>query len=77
VVSHREDAIVIFHRHRFARSMHGRRLFREAREWLMDDGDAPLRCAEVCSVLDLDLDFLRRLVRQWPVGPGVEDRVAS
>ncbi len=61
-----EDAIRTYQRHLFAESEKGRRRFREAETWLMDDHpDAALHFQDVCDALDLDADFLRSALQRW------------
>ena len=61
-----EDAIRTYQRHLFAESKKGRRRFREAETWLMDDHpDAALHFQDVCDALDLDADFLRTALQRW------------
>jgi hypothetical protein len=61
-----DDAVNCFLRYRFATDPRGRRLFREAEEWLMN-GD---RCwafsfESICDTLGLDAGCLRKGLRQW------------
>ena len=60
-----EDAISEFQQNLFARSPHGRRLFREAERWLMEENESLLRFEDVCDVLELDADFVRGALRRW------------
>jgi hypothetical protein len=61
-----EDAVRTFQRNLFSQGEHGRRLFREAETWLMDDHpDAALHFEDVCDALDLDADFLRSALQRW------------
>ena len=69
-----EDAVHCFQKYALARDRQGRRLFREAEEWMMDDAQraaAPrgeeltLSFKYVCDVLGLDPAYLRGGLRRW------------
>src|SRR5262245_21400770 len=75
-----EDALRALLRHRGARNMRGRRLFREAESSPLDeDPDVPVRFGTVCDALDLDPEFLRSMLRGLDVSrpPGAAPRAAS
>ena len=67
-----EDAITCFQKYAFAVDKRGRRIFEEARRWIIDDAKAPERkndCGfsfqQICGVLDLDPAYLRRGLQRW------------
>jgi hypothetical protein len=68
-----EEAVGCFQQNAFARSHQQRRLFAEAEQWIMNpsaasrgDAHAPRFSFEfICSVLDLDADYLRGGLRRW------------
>ena len=60
------DAVHCFKKHAFARRRRGRRLFREAEAWLMQcDTGAPLQFEDVCSVLGLNAEDIRKALWTW------------
>jgi hypothetical protein len=64
------EAVNCFKTHAGATDNRGRRLYREAEDWIMREdarsgGDARLSFAYVCEVLDLDPGFLRQGLRRW------------
>ena len=61
-----EDAVFCYQRHLFDRSRNGQRLFHDAEDWLLsaDDG-SDLSLERVCSVLQVDVDYVRRGLRNW------------
>lgn len=73
-----EDAIDSFHKYRTARARVGRERFREAQQWLMDDGtDWIFSFENVCRLLGLEPDYVRRGLRQLdkePNGNGEQHR---
>jgi hypothetical protein len=64
IVAVLEDAVHMYLKHAAARIEVHRALFREAEEWI-EDGDTQwfLSFENVCAVLDLDADYLRRGLR--------------
>jgi len=70
-----EDAVFCFQKYLFAKDSHGKRLFREASDWMMNpslsqrfgrDNESPSFSFEyICEVLGLDPDYLRRGLRSW------------
>jgi hypothetical protein len=69
-----DEAVACYQRYLFATTRSGRRLFREAEQWLMvplarrvvsSDEEAWFSFEYVCDVLDLDKDYLRRGLREW------------
>ncbi len=61
-----EDAVHCFRKYAFAHDPHGKRLFDEANEWIMGDGDGAHFSFEfVCDVLGLDAGYLRAGLMEW------------
>jgi len=61
-----EDAVNCFQKYRAATNRRGRRFFREASEWIMtDDTQWEFSFYNICQILDLDIDCLRRGLREW------------
>jgi len=61
-----EDAVGCYQRYANAQNRRGRRLFREAERWIMDDhARGPLSFRTVCELLGLPADHLRRGLRRW------------
>jgi hypothetical protein len=61
-----EDAVHCFQANLFARSARRQRVFAEAEEWLFDPAsDALVTFDYVCSVFDLDSEYLRVGLRRW------------
>jgi hypothetical protein len=73
VVAVLEDAISCYQKYFLARDNCGRRLFREAYEWMMvsqdardADDDAPAFTFEyICEVLGLDPEYIRHGLERW------------
>ena len=60
-----EDAIHCYRKYRAARDRAGRERFREAEQWIMEEGDDWLfSFNNVCELLSLDPQFIRRGVRE-------------
>ena len=61
-----EDAIDVYRKQAAAADERGRQLFSEAEEWI-EDGDRTwlFSFQNICDVLDLDADYLRRGLRAW------------
>jgi len=67
-----EDALHCFTKYALARDGQGRRLFREAEAWMMDD-DPPVADPEaasfdfayICEILDIDPEYIRDGLRRW------------
>ena len=56
-----QDAIECVEKYRFATGAEGRRLFREAKEWLLaGEIDWPYSFESICGVLDLDSNAVRQ-----------------
>ena len=63
------DALACFQKYRAARKGKGKNLFRDAEEWIFDDKDDHLFSFEnVCKVIGLDPQYVRRLLAQWKAG---------
>ncbi len=53
-----------------SRGVRSRRLFEETSEWFASrDHDWPFAFESVCAALDVDADWIRRLLRDWLNGP--------
>jgi hypothetical protein len=61
-----EDGVGEYMRYVNATSRRGKRLFREAEEWIMQD-DPSWLCSlvSICHILRLDPDYLRLGLRRW------------
>ncbi len=61
-----EDAVDVYRKQAGARDPRGEALFREAEEWIGDPDRTWLFSFEnICDVLGLDADYLRRGLRAW------------
>jgi hypothetical protein len=61
-----KDGIETFQRLLNAKTTAGKRLFREAREWIWsDESDRVFSFIHVCEMLGLDPAYLRRGLREW------------
>ncbi|TAJ98364.1 hypothetical protein EPO44_11760 [bacterium] len=61
-----EDAIACFQKYPFARDSKGRALFREAEEWIVEEGSDWLFSFEnICEVLALDPQYVRQGLLRW------------
>jgi hypothetical protein len=70
-----EDAIHCYRKYRAARDRAGRERFREAEQWIMEKGDDWLFSFEnVCELLGLDPQFIRRGVRELNANPTASER---
>jgi hypothetical protein len=61
-----ENAVEAYMKHVAATGRRGRRLFREAEEWIMRD-DPTWLCSfvSICHVLGLDPDYVRSGITRW------------
>ncbi len=60
------EAVRCFQTHAVARDRRGRRLFREAEQWLMDRDQGPEFSFEnICEALKLDPNYLRHGLQRW------------
>jgi len=61
-----EDAIACFQKYLFSRDGRGRALFREAEEWIVEEGSDWLFSFEnICEVLALDPQYVRQGLLRW------------
>jgi len=61
-----EDAVAVYRKQAGARDARNQQLFREAEEWIEDpDRTWLFSFQNICDVLDLDADYLRRGLRAW------------
>jgi hypothetical protein len=61
-----EDALNCFHKQFVSDRAHDQRLAREAHEWLFAEDDHwPFSFVNICTVLGLDPEYLRRGLRSW------------
>jgi hypothetical protein len=66
IVAVLEDAINCFQKNLFARDNRGRRLFREAENWLMSaDRELPFAFENICEFLSLDAECMRKGLCRW------------
>ena len=64
------DAIVCLQQQTDESSYRARRLAAEAEQWfLADDTRWPFSFVNICTVLGLDAEYLRRGLRRWGLGP--------
>jgi hypothetical protein len=61
-----ENAVDAYMKYVFTASRRGKRLFREAEEWIWRD-DPTWLCSfvSICNILGVDPDYVRRGLRQW------------
>ncbi len=61
-----EDAIACFQKYLFARDGKGKALFREAEEWVMEEGSRWLFSFEnICELLELEPRYVRQGLVRW------------
>lgn len=61
-----EDAAHCFQKYIFAQDKRGRDIFEEAEEWIMEeDTGAAFPFPQVCEVLGLDAEYIRKGLRKW------------
>ena len=61
-----EDAVACFQKHLFSRDPRGRALFRDAEEWIVEEGSDWLFSFEnICEVLGLDPQYVRQGLLRW------------
>jgi hypothetical protein len=61
-----EDAIICYRKYACSGTRRGRRIFREAEAWLMEpEADAPISFRQVCDLLRVDPDSMRRHLGTW------------
>ncbi|MGD9762561.1 MAG: hypothetical protein AB7V27_02440 [Candidatus Binatia bacterium] len=73
-----QDALECFQKYRFATDGNGRELYEEARSWI-DSGDRkwPFSFENVCDILKIDSDFLRRGLDRWAARADAQRRRAK
>ena len=60
------DALTCFQKYLSARKRKGKNLFRDADEWIFGDNDDHLFSFEnICEVIGLDPQYVRRLLSRW------------
>ena len=70
-----EDAIHGFQKYHAARDRAGRERFHEAEKWLMHSGnDWIFSFDNVCELLGLDPQYVRRGLREWKDQSGAQER---
>jgi hypothetical protein len=61
-----EDAVDVYRKQAAAREGRGQQLFRDAEEWIEEpDRTWLFSFQNICDVLDIDSDYLRRGLREW------------
>ena len=66
VVAILEDAVDCFHKHLFARDHKARQLFEDAEAWILcEDREWPFSFENICELLDLNPEYLRRGLLAW------------
>jgi hypothetical protein len=61
-----EDAVDVYRKQAGAKDQRGQELFRDAEEWIEDpDRTWLFSFQNICDVLDLDADYLRRGLHAW------------
>ncbi len=61
------DALECIEKYRLATDAHGRRLFQEAKQWVLaDETDWPYSFECICGALDLDSNAVRQRLRVAP-----------
>ena len=61
-----EDAVDVYRKQAGAKDQRGQELFRDAEVWIEDpDRTWLFSFQNICDVLDLDADYLRRGLRSW------------
>jgi hypothetical protein len=66
IIAMLQDAIECFQKYRYAKDENARALFEDAREWLASgDRKWPFSFENVCGILNLSPDYLRRGLAEW------------
>lgn len=61
-----EDAVLCFQKYLFAQDKGERRLFREAQDWILEeDQEEPFSFENICEVLGIAPNYLRRGLLRW------------
>ena len=69
-----EDAINCFQKNLFAADNRGKRLFRDAENWVMSaDRDLPFAFENICEFLSLDAEYIRQGLHRWARAARSED----
>ena len=70
-----EDAVHCYRKYRGARDHAGRQRFREAEQWIMEEGnDGLFSFDNVCELLGLAPQFIRRGVRELSASPAEPEK---
>jgi hypothetical protein len=70
-----DDAITCYQKQFVPHTRRERRPAQEAEEWLFSDDDRwPFSFVNICRVLDLEPEYLRRGLKQWRQRPPAEPR---
>ena len=70
-----EDAVHCYRKYRAARDRSGQERFREAEQWIMEEGnDWLFSFGNVCELLGLDPQFIRRGVRELGAKPAEPEK---
>jgi hypothetical protein len=68
-----DDAVMCYQKFACAKTAHGEKLFREAESWFFDGTTQGLyTCENICEMVGLDLDYLRKGLRQWRRNAGTQ-----
>jgi hypothetical protein len=66
VVAILEDAVDCYRKHLFARDHKARQLFEDAESWILaEDREWPFSFENICELLDLNPEYLRRGLLTW------------
>jgi hypothetical protein len=66
VIAILEDAVDCFRKHLFARDHKSQQLFEDAESWILsEDRDWPFSFENICELLDLNPEYLRRGLLTW------------
>jgi len=61
-----EDAVACFQKYVFARDSRGKNLFRDAEDWILErDSDCFFSFENICGLLGVDADYLRKGLMCW------------
>jgi hypothetical protein len=61
-----QDAVECFQKHLFSRDHKARQLFEDAEAWIVsDDRDWPFSFVNICEILNVQPEYLRRGLRAW------------
>jgi hypothetical protein len=61
-----EDAVASFQKYYFASDKKGKELFREVKEWIIEEkNDRLFSFTNICELLEISPDYLRRGLLQW------------